>query len=286
MDFENFLKCFKEKFIEIKDNYSDNRKFSLLEINTKGNLINEVSKQDTFCFSSHYNEDIIEIYFNRKQIISEYIKGQYDLSDEQILEEISYLAGHEYGHTLFCESSKKLREINVNWKITYNKYEKFNCFVFLRVFSEFFADSVASKIDLTFPEIKFQKIYEYFESKLSHHRLIILPTTRNFKDGRNGIDKYQGPFLTDLSFIYAYNKWNDIKRLFVEKKLSELFKFLKLIFDYFKKVIDSLSDLDLRRNKMSELLKILDEYYYDDLIFNNKLNPDLQSQLQELIDKI
>ncbi len=286
MDFENFLKRFKEKFIEIKDNCSDNREFSLLEIKMEGNLNEEISNQGVFCFSCHYNEDIIEIYYNRNQIISEYIRDQNDLSKEQILKEISYLASHEYGHSLYCESSKKLREININWETTYSKYEKFNCFVFLRVFSEFFADLEASKIDLTLPEIKFQKIYEHLESKLSHHSLIILPTTRNFNYGRNGIDKYQGPFLTSLSFIYAYNKWNDLIKIFEDKKLSKLFNFLKLTFDYFKKVIESYSDLNLRRNKISELLSILDKHFYDDLIFKNNLNPELQSQLQKLIDKI
>ena len=286
MDFENFLNNFNDKFIEIKNNCLDNRTFNLLEINMEGNLKEEVSNQEFFCFSSHYNQDIIEIYYNRNQIISEYIQDQSDLSNGQVLNEISYLVGHEYGHTLFCESSKKLREINADWKNIYNKYEKFNFFVFLRVFSDFFADLEAYKFTSTFPEIKVKKIYECFESKLSHHSTTILPTTSNFKYGRDGIDHYQRPFLTILSFIYAYDKWNDFKNLFEEKKLSELFKFLKLIFDYFKTVIESHSDLNLRRNRICELLRILDEYFYDDLIFNNKLNPELQSQLQELINRV
>lgn len=286
MDFENYLNNFDEKFIEIKNKCLNNRTFSLLEINMEGNLKEEVSNQESFCFSSHYNQDIIEIYYDRDQIISKYICDESDLSDDQFLNEISYLAGHEYGHTLFCESSKKLREINADWKNIRNKYKKFNCFVFLRVFSEFFADLEAYKFTSTFPEIKFKEIYEYFESKLSHHSTTILPTTRNFKYGRDGIDHYQRPFLTCLSFIYAYNKWNDLKKLFEENKLSELFKFLKLIFDHFKKVIESLSDLNLRRNKIYELLRILDEYFYDDLVFNNKLNSELHSQLQELINGV
>jgi len=90
-------------------------------------------------------------------------------------------------------------EINADWEIIYSKYEKFNCFVFLRVFSEFFADLEAYKITSTFPEIKFQKIYEYFESKLSHHSTTILPTIRNFNDGKDEIDRYQLPFLTNIS---------------------------------------------------------------------------------------
>ena len=286
MDFENYLSNFNEKFIEIKNECLDNRTFSLLEINTEGNLKEEVSNQEIFCFSSHYNQDIIEIYYNRNQIISEYIYDEPGLSDKLILNEISYLAGHEYGHTVFCESSKNLREINADWKIISSKYEKFNCFVFLRVFSEFFADLEAYNITSKFPEIKFQKIYEYFESKLSHHSTTILPTIKNFNYGRDGIDRYQLPFLANISVFYAYNKLNDLKHLFEENKLIELFKFLKLIFDYFKKIIESHSDLNLRRNKIYELLRILDEYFYDNLIFNDKLNPELHSQLQELINGV
>lgn len=286
MDFENFLNIFNEKFIEIKNKCLDNRTFNLLEISMEGYLKEEVSNQEVFCFSSHYNQDIIEIYYNRNQIISEYIQDPSDLSNEQVLSEISYLAGHEYGHTLFCESSKKLREINVDWKNIYNKYEKFNCYVFLRVFSEFFADIEAYKFVSTFPEIKFKKIYEYFESKLSHHSSTILPTTRNFKYGRDGIDHYQRPFLIQLSFIYAYNKCDDLEKIFEKNKLSELFKFLNLILNYFRKLIDSYSDMNLRRKKINELLKILDKFFYDDLIFKNMLNPELQTQLHTLINNI
>ncbi len=286
MDLENFLNAFNEKFKEIKNKCLDNRTFNLLEISMEGYLKEEISNQEVFCFSSHYNQDIIEIYYNRNQIISEYIQDPSDLSNEQILFEISYLASHEYGHTLFCESSKKLREINADWKNIYNKYEKFNCFVFLRVFSEFFADLEAYKFVSTFPEIKFKKIYEYFESKLSHHSTTILPTTRNFKYGIDGIDHYLRPFLINLSFIYAYNMWDDLEKIFEENKLSELFKFLNLILNYFRKLIESYSDMNLRRKKINELLKILDKFFYDDLIFKNMLNPELQTQLHAFINNI
>ena len=286
MDYQNFLNYFNEKLIEIKNKCSDNRTYSSLNKNMEGDLKEEVSNQESFCFSSHHNQDIIEIYYDRDQIISKYICDGSGLSDEQFLNEISYLAGHEYGHTRFCESSKNLREINADWEIIYSKYEKLNCFVFLRVFSEFFADLEAYKNTSKFPEIKFQKIYEYFKSKLSQHSTTILPTTRNFKYGRDGIDRCQLPFLTNISVFYAYNKLNDLKHLFEENKLLELFKFLKLIFNYFKKIIESHSDLNLRRNKIYELLRVLDEYFYDDLIFNDKLNPELRSQLQELINGV
>lgn len=286
MDFEEFIKFFREKFIEIKDNNLDNRKVSFLEVNVEGILKEEVSNQESFCFSCHYNEDIIEIYYNQDNIIAEYIHNPNRSTDDQFLNEISYLASHEYGHTLFCESSKKLREINTDWKNLFKKYEKFNCFVFLRVFGEFFADLESYKINSIIPEIKYKNIREYFESKLSHHSITILPTTRNFKYGRNGIDDYQRPFLINLSFIHAYNKWDELKRVFAEKNLSELFKFVNLILNYFKKVIELYSDISSRRNKINELLRILDKFYYDDLIFNNELNSELQSQLLGLQDSI
>ncbi|KKK94211.1 hypothetical protein LCGC14_2685090 [marine sediment metagenome] len=76
MKFENFLNYFNEKFIEVKNKLSDTRNFKLLDMNTEAELRDEVSNQESFCFSSHYNQDIIEIYYNQNQIISEYIQDQ------------------------------------------------------------------------------------------------------------------------------------------------------------------------------------------------------------------
>lgn len=206
MNIINFLNSFEEKFIEIKHKCLDNRTFSLIDMTNEGILRDEVSNQENFCFSSHYNQNIIEIYYNRDQIISEYIQVMSNLPNDQVLNEISYLAGHEYGHTLFCESSKKLRKFEVNREEIYHKYERFNCFVFLRIFSEFYADLKAYKFTLVIPQIKFKKIFEYFKSRLSRDSTTILPTTKNFKYGRDAIDHYQLPFLTNLSMVYAYNK--------------------------------------------------------------------------------
>ncbi len=286
MNLENFLNYFNEKFLETKNKCSDNREFSLLEMNMGGTLKHEVSTKESFCFSSHYNKDVIEIYYNRIRINNEYLQDQLNFSREQLLKEISYLANHEYGHTLFCESSKKLREFKVKSDIIYNKYEKFNCFVFLRVLSEFSADLEAFNNNLTLPEIKFRTIYEYFKSNLSRHSTTILPTTRNFQYGRDGIDQYQLPFLTNLSIFYAFNKWDDLKEVFDENRLSKLLTFSKHIFDYLKKMIEFSPDLILRRKSISKLLKTLDVYFYDDIIFNNEFNNELQCHIQKLIEKI
>ena len=52
MDFEEFIKFFKENFIEIKDNNLDNRKVSFLEVNVEVILMEEVSNQESFCFEN------------------------------------------------------------------------------------------------------------------------------------------------------------------------------------------------------------------------------------------
>ena len=102
------LNLFEKTITSLIKKRTDSRKLTILNLNKPGKFFHFVSKSEKFCFQCAYSEKLIEIYYDLEQIKKKYITSI--TSDDELNNVFSYLAFHEYGHSLFCESTEILKQ--------------------------------------------------------------------------------------------------------------------------------------------------------------------------------
>lgn len=234
-----------------------------------------IVETDKFCFACRYDQNDIEVYFDEEQIRVEYLKEEKDII--RIKENFSYLAYHEYGHSLFSTSSENLRKYWESQLDFRNLFQYYNWFALSNCFLEFFADFKAKRISCDAPIFFIQDNFDWIEeSKLEGYELFF-PSNRINELDPSETENWLTPTLNNLRTFYIWDEWEQLIPIFEDLGLSAILKFLRILFECFYYLCESHTDLIATREKLIDLIRVLDNNKFDDLIFNKNLNDEIKN---------
>ena len=275
------LKVFKQEFSRVLRNRNDKRKLDLIMKGDKGKFSNFISQTEKFCFSCTYDKIQIEIYYDDKQIQKKYLNQDLKTSD---LEDIfSYLALHEYGHSLFCQSTQELKFYWEYQNNIINSFENFNWFVIARCFSEFFADYKVKEIGGKMPEFFIENCLKWLKKKggIDFYYVMLLPYLNSEQLDPIMKDSWLKATLNNLRRFYIWEEWSLIKPIFQEFDLYAILDFLQIIFMKFNFLCENHSNLVITRDKLVALFRFLDQQQFNDLILKKILSEEIKQSIKE-----
>ncbi len=249
----------------------------------KGQLSDVRNENEEFSFRCFYNNQLIEIYCDPIKIENEFLNIP-DVTDEILNNIFKFLAHHEYGHSLFCESTKYLKsfyekhitEITMNLRI-------FNLIFYLS--NEFFADFQAKRINSTLPKFYFDKIFtKNFEDFLEVKRDLI-----NYNDCMTESDLtsfFYSRILYLSNIFYAFDKWDNLLELCRETDNKSLLELVFVINKVYEKLIPKTSNLKIYWESLLTLTVLLKEIDYFKLICNDNLNNKIKVELDDFLNSL
>ncbi len=167
---DNLLKIFEDEIRLLISREESPRAFYLLRNDEIGKLTNRFQEMGNENLLIKYDRQVIEVYYNPFNLTNNYIQAA-NVTNE-ILEEIFiYLAHHEYGHSLFCESShyNKFKEKNKD-TIFEGQIRSNQLFWYLFVvLKESYADFQAKKTNLNLPKYYLDLYFKPFEEYLQYN---------------------------------------------------------------------------------------------------------------------
>lgn len=273
------LEVFTKKFRSIMADQKDTRRFQLLHKDEEGKFQTLRDSYEGYNFSIFYDHEDIEVYYNPEWIKEKYLNKP-GMTIEKIEEIFKFLAYHEYGHSFFGTSSEKLRIFTNEQTTTINGLTHFNYLGMERVFREFFADFKAESIDskppLSYLDIYLKGIKDF---DFPYKKLMMLPTKINFDlTIKNSLFIYDS--LINTITFYVFDEWEQLKDIFKSHKLDELLTFFKLIFHNFHWISKNHLNLRDTRDTLITLIKFLNQFFYDELIYKNKLDFNIEKGLK------
>ena len=282
---KNNLDVFTEEFKLTMEKFQDNRKFNLLHKNDIGEFQDLRSNYEGYNFSCLYDQDLIEIYYNPERIKQKYLNIP-GMTREKIIQIFKFLSHQEYGHTLFSVSSKALQNFTETENQIKDSFKNFNYSGMERAFRDFYADFIAKKIDSEIPVHYLEVYLKGLEtSDLSYYKPMFLVTSKNYdKTIKNDILLYD--YLMNTMTFFIFDQWNLLKPPFQQHNLNSMLKFFYLIFINFQNISETHGKITLiqTRNKLIVLVKFLDKFQYDNLIYSNTLDTKLEKGLRNIFD--
>lgn len=257
MSTNSFLQSFENTFLLIIGLYKDSRKFQLIRWDSKGYFSAFNNPNDVYTFSCKYDSRKIEIFYNIPVIESSYFSNSQHFTEDEYAIITTYLASHEYGHTLFCDSTYTLK-ILLEQDITLP--HGFN-FIFLSLlFSEFSADFQARSIFPTNPE-PLSSLFlnsHRFQEMLNNFYLYQFPWVNKPPDDPRLYDRYKFEFV-ELIRMFVFNQWAPIKQKYENHPIITFLNFCESLFTVFKDILIKTNRISLIRNYLIKLAAILDE---------------------------
>lgn len=277
---ERSLNIFRSKFITIMQNKGDNRSFQLLKRGINGLFSQFLSSSRDFCFACEHDHNNIEIYYDSVRIQEKYLEpGIINL--EEIF---SYLAYHEYGHSLFG-TSEDLKRI---WEYTLNSselFQNYNGLSLANCFLEFFADFKAKKVGCSTPHIFLQKSLNWVrDSGISHYYQALLPNERfEFIDSTIRETWLPGT-LKNLERFYIWNEWKQLVPIFNVFNIGVILEFLQIFFKCFNYLCKDHTNLTITRDKLITLIDVIDKNQFNDLIIHKRLTDDIKQLFSNFLE--
>jgi hypothetical protein len=280
---DEWLKLFSEEIETIISNKEvPSRVYELFRKGEKGQLAHLVKEGDNYNFITVYNKHLIEVYCDEKNVINDYLKAP-DITDDILRSIFKYLAHHEYGHTLFCESTEHYHNFYNNRKesvfpdVNLNRVFWMNVF---RPFKEFCADFKAKGNGAVVPKYYLNRVFEgTFENffKINKDNFIDNPINRA------QLIAYYLKLLYASIWFYVFDEWSYLLEKCGIMKDAKLLELLLKINIVFKRIIKL--DLDLKgyKDQLKELTTLLEPYDYIALILNNKSNDIITFQLDNFL---
>ncbi len=278
--FQTALSTFENEFKTILKENESHRDFNLIKKGENGVLSSFVSKNEKFCFSCVYNEDQIDIYYDKSEIKKNYLDK--NLSKEEIQSDFSYLAFHEYGHSTFCISTQKLKKEWENQGLI-NIFQNFNWFIIARGFTEFFADYKAKNLGCKSPESFLRECIKLVKHQHGWYSEMVLPNRsfHSYETWRK--DQWMNATLNNFKRFYIWEKWSQLEPLFQKYKVEGLLEFFKIVFSQFEEFCKNHDDLNKTRLSLISLFTFIDKQNYDQLVFQNFFSEELKTSLRNQV---
>jgi len=268
---ERSLNIFRSKFITIMQNKGDNRLFQLLERGIKGSFTQFLSPSRDFCFACEHDHNNIEIYYDSVGIQKEYLEvGIINL--EKVF---SYLAYHEYGHSLFG-TSNDLKRIWENTLSSGKLFQNYNGLSLANCFLDFFADFKAEKVGCRTPNTFLQKSLNWVRDYgIKHYYQALLPH-KGFELIDSAIRETWLPgTLNNLRRFYIWNEWEQLIPIFEDFNIGAILEFLRIFFECFNHFCENHTNLTDTRDKLIALIDVIDKNQFDNLIIHKILTDDI-----------
>ena len=265
MRIEDFNRGFKEIFEMCLTLNHDSRDFQLLPYTDSGIFGEFVPRSQDFTYSSYSDYNNIEIYFKTSEIERCYTSIIKD--DLGCIDVYSYLATHEYGHTLFCDSNYTLKIIfEQEFKFAHN----FNFLILPTLLSELAADRRAFNMIPKPPSPMFNIFFDNIKTPLSQFFLFrhphVGPSPRIYIYGTYVRQ------IKELIRFYVYNKWNDLIPVYTRFSMGELLDFFRLIIETLDVTLKKYSTYDSILSCLIRLANILDSIKINEITLGRVLS--------------
>lgn len=281
---DELLKIFEDEIKQLITREESPRAFYLLKNNEVGKLKNLFQEVGNETLSIVYDCQIIEVYYNPINITNNFIQAP-NITDE-ILEKIfKYLAHHEYGHSLFCESTinyGKFREkhkdsIFENFEGQTRSDLSFLFWILFIVLKESYADFQARKSNDILPKYYLDLYFKAIEQFLRFKRSNTFYTMSILFEG------FYSKVLYSSSWFYNFDQWDYLLKKCGKNDKTES---LNLIFSI-NKLLGALIKRDLTldgyKHFLEQLTLLLWKINYDKLIFENNLDENIIGELEGLL---
>ncbi len=294
-DLEVIKRTFKDHFKNIYKQFEDERELFFPEDNEVG-VFPHFFFEENAVVKENWTNQVIEIRFN-DEFLKELIITHTDWSIEFLKDYIKEVANHEYGHTLTMESvfylyPKDTRHILVNKnpneitnkdlertfaesKCLYPNVKKIDLNFFEKiVFLDYWANlKVCYEIDSNPPEALLQE-------RLDGSKAIIPFSIINYPS------KYLLELLLYSQLFFIHDKWDILAEIYNESKLDQLLLLYKIINSFFDKIIEISEDFDSIEELLFDLLEILENLNYKDIVLKNRFNNQDKQSLRSFISRI
>lgn len=273
------LKIFKKEFTRVLNINSDFRKFKLIEKGKKGTFSNLVALKELFCFTCMYNENEIEIYYDENQIHLEYLIN--NPNKGFLNETFSYLAYHEYCHSLFSKSTQILKNEWENQHSIIKSFKFFNWFIIARIFSEFFADFKSKELGCDKPNSYIQHALDWVKNKdIDFYHVMLLPSTMSYQLDPIDSGSWLSAMFNNLHRFYIWEEWSLLKPIFNSFDLDWLLDFFHFMFTLFQLLCKNHTSSTLTRDKLNSLFQFLDKQMFNSHDF---LNEDFRKKMIKFV---
>lgn len=264
MNINSFLKSFTDTSSLIMELFNDKREFQLIRWDSKGHFSAFNNPNDQYTFSSKYDLSKIEIYYKIPIIESSYFRNPQQFTENEYTIISTYLASHEYGHTLFCDSTYTLKILFEQDIALPNGFN----FMFLAIlFSEFSAEVYARSIFPSNPE-PISSLFlnsQRFRDMVGNFYLYQFPWVNPPPDDPRLYDSYKFEFV-ELIRIFVFEKWESLIQRYANHPIRTFLNFCERLFTVFKDIIIKTNRVTTIRNYLINLAEILDEIRLRDVI--------------------
>lgn len=284
---DKLLNIFNIEIKQLISREDSPREFYLLKNDAVGKLKDLFQEVGNETFSIVYNRQIIEVYYNPINITNNFIQAP-KITDDILQKIFKYLGHHEYGHSLFCESTQNYGKFREKHKDSiFNNFEgqirsnlSFLFWILFRVLKESYADLQARKSNAILPKYYLDLYFKAFEQFLRFKRSNIFTTMSVLFEG------FYSKVLFSSSWFYNFDQWDYLLKKCEENDKTES---LNLIFSI-NKIIENLIKMDLNLDGYKHFLKqltlLLWKINYDELIFENKIDANIIDEIDYLLDSI
>ena len=275
---DNLLKIFEDEIRLLISREESPRAFYLLRNDEIGKLTNRFQEMGNENLLIKYDRQVIEVYYNPFNLTNNYIQAA-NVTNE-ILEEIFiYLAHHEYGHSLFCESShyNKFKEKNKD-TIFEGQIRSNQLFWYLFVvLKESYADFQAKKTNPNLPKYYLDQYFKAFEQYLQFNKATSLATMSILFEG------FYSKVLYSSSWFFIFDQWDYLLEKCGENNKTESLNLILSINKMLEAFIKKDLNLDGYRNYLIQLTLVLRKIDYIKLIFENILDGTIIKELNDLL---
>jgi hypothetical protein len=297
---DSFIEAFKERFKELKKKFNDKRNLEYIDEIDNMSVKTSIKPR----FSIKWNEEKIQVSIFKEsiKIINEIIKKL--IKDMNLNELHKQIANHEYGHILSARTAydlfpEKAREYNLfeltqeqliqmHYSPLENKLEQVSIDRLFGTFLEFLANyNVRELIDSNPP-------FESLKSKTANNIDFIreMRTKGDFSlhnpypssnKMEKGFDRFFLFHSNSVEF-YLFNKWDDFCSTFKGLRIKGSLKLMKIINNFFEKIILINNDIHSMKNDVIELAKNLNRLDFIQLIQSNQLTNKDKAIIREFLN--
>lgn len=264
MNINSFLQSFKDTFSLILELYNDKREFQLVQWDSKGHFSAFNNPSDQYTFSCKYDLSKIEIFYKIPIIKSSYFRNPRQFTEDEYTIISTYLASHEYGHTLFCDSTYTLKILFEQDIVLPNGFN----FIFLIIlFSEFSADVYARSIFPRNPD-PISSLFlnnQKFKEMLMNFYLYQFPWVNPPPDDPRLYDRYKFEFV-ELIRIFVFKNWESLTQRYANQPIRTFLNFCNRLFTVFEDILVKTNRVTLIRKYLINLAEILDKIPLRDVI--------------------
>ena len=279
---DKLLKTFDYEIRQLISKEDNPREFYLLKNDEKGKLTHLVEDVGRENLEIIYNRQIIEVYYNPFKLTESYIRKP-NITDEILVRIFKYLAHHEYGHSRFSESTLNIVKFKEKYKDSifenYDGQTRLNYlfWILFRVLRESYADFQAKKNNPTLPEYFLDLNFKAFEQFLSFNRMSII----------SGLfEGFYSKVLYSSTWFYNFNQWDYLLKKCGENDKTKSLNLILSICNILEVVIKKNLNLDGYRELLIQLALLLWKINYNELFFENKIDKDITSKLEDFLTSI